>query len=137
MRVLVDTSVWSLALRRVDVASPHAAELTQLLRTTNAVLLGAVRQEILSGINDAKRFETLRAQLRSVVDHPISTTHYEKAAECFNTCRGRGIQGGPIDYLVCAVAIVDQMPIYTTDRDFEHFARHLPLQLYSPRHRGP
>ena len=134
MKVLVDTSVWSLSFRRrLRVESPHANELAALLRANNAALLGFVRQELLSGISDKKRFETLREQLRSVLDHPITTLHHEKAAECFNTCRARGIQGGAIDFLICGVAIVDDLPIYATDNDFERFARHLPIKLYSPK----
>ncbi len=130
MSVLVDSSVWSLALRRSRPPSPHADALTKLVRTGNALLLGIVRQEVLSGIPDLVRFERLRDELRNLPDHPVTSFHYETAAEFFNRCRRHGVQGTTVDFLICAVAALEDLEIYTTDRDFQLFAKHLPIKLF-------
>ena len=130
MSVLIDTSVWSMALRRAKAPSPHAENVARLLHGGNAILLGMVRQEVLSGMSDIKKFERLRDELRNLPDHPVTSQHHETAAEFFNRCRGHGIQGTMIDFLLCAVAAIDQLAIYTTDQDFDHFAKHLPIKLF-------
>jgi predicted nucleic acid-binding protein len=60
------------------------------------------------------------------------TTDHEQAAEYFNTCRGHGIQGSNTDYLLCAVAVRRGLTLYTTDADFDHYARYVPLVLHRP-----
>jgi predicted nucleic acid-binding protein len=130
MSVLIDTSVWSLALRRTRAPSPHADNIAGLLRSGNALLLGIIRQELLSGVPDAKRFERLRDELRNLPDHPVISLHHETAADFFNRCRSRGVQGTLVDFLLCAVAAIDNVEIYTTDQDFQHFAKHLPIKLF-------
>lgn len=132
MSVIVDTSVWSLAFRRRRATAPEAAVLATLLAEDDAILLGAVRQEVLSGIPDAADFRMLRDRLRDLPDYPLSVGHYEVAAESFNTCRSRGVQGSDTDFLLCAVSLLDRLPLFTTDRDFELFARHLAITLYEP-----
>jgi predicted nucleic acid-binding protein len=132
MKVLVDTSVWSLALRRHRPAGAEAAALATLLRNGNAALLGVVRQEVLSGIPDERLFHRLRDQLRVLPDYPLATTHYEAAAEAFNLCRRRGVQGSLVDFLLCAAAVTDGLPLYTTDQDFGLYAKHLPVRFFRP-----
>ncbi len=65
MKVLVDTSVWSLALRRRSPAHPAATELRRLIVAGRAALIGAIRQEVLSGIRDPTAFDQLRDHLRA------------------------------------------------------------------------
>lgn len=61
MNVVVDTSVWSLALRRQRSSmAPEALELAELVREGRAAMLGPVRQELLSGVPVAQQYETLR-----------------------------------------------------------------------------
>jgi predicted nucleic acid-binding protein len=130
VKVLVDTSVLSLALRRARPVSQHHEEIIRLLRSGNVALLGCIRQEVLSGIRDTSAFRRLRDQLRALPDHPVTTEHYETGAEFFNRCRARGIQGTFTDFLLCACAALDELPIYTTDQDFDLFARVLPIKLF-------
>ena len=134
MSVLVDTSVWSLALRRMrppDDAVVH--ELRQLVAKGSALMMGPIRQEILSGIRSPRQFETLRDGLRAFPDLLLHGADYEEAATFFNRCRARGIQGSNTDFLVCAVAARRRLTIFTTDRDFVEYARVLPLRLHRPR----
>lgn len=61
MNVLVDTSVWSLVLRRTgDVDHPEAAELRALIADLAVRIIGPIRQEILSGIKSGAQFDQLR-----------------------------------------------------------------------------
>jgi len=134
VRVLVDTSVWSLALRRAKrVDDTTTRELQELIGEGRVVLMGAVRQELLSGIKVKAQFELLREHLRAFPDLELDETDYEEAASAFNRCRGKGIQGSNTDFLICAVASRRDVAIYTTDRDFEQYAEVLELELHSPR----
>lgn len=138
MNVLVDTSVWSLALRRnaKNLAArerPVVDELEELIREGRVRLLGVVRQELLSGINTTAQFEQLRKTLRAFPDEPVETSDYEAAAEAFNECRARGIAVSTVDILICASAIKRDLSIFTTDPDFTNYARVLPLRFHSPR----
>ena len=130
MKILVDTSVWSLALRR---KAPNAIskKLTDLIIASQIVLIGPVRQEILSGILDEKIFNSLKSRLEPFDDLPITTSDYETAAQFFNICRSKGVQGSHIDFLIFAVAANNKLHIFTTDKDFERFAEHLPIRLFN------
>ena len=55
---------------------------------------------------------------------------YEKAAEIYNTCRDNGVQGSNTDFLICAVSINHQLPIFSVDGDFLNYQKHLPLLLH-------
>ncbi len=134
MNVLVDTSVWSLALRRVSQSGhPYAEELAELIREGRVVIVGPMRQELLSGVREAKQFATLREHLRAFPDLALETEDFEQAAEFYNKCRTKGIQGSTIDFLICAVAVRRELSIFTTDADFPRYARVLALQLHGPR----
>lgn len=97
------------------------------------LLLGPVRQELLSGLRDAATFERLRLRLRAFEDEGLETGDFEEAARCGNACRTPGVAGSAVDYPICAAALRRSVPIYTTDRDFFRDARHLPIQLHRPR----
>ncbi len=123
MNVVVDTSVWSLALRR---NSPNdAISIVNILRDLIAdgrvILLGVIRQEVLSGIRYIEQFVRLRDYLRAFPDLELATGDYELAAEFFNTCRSNGVQGSNTDFLLCAVAHRRGYSIFTNDNDFENF----------------
>lgn len=130
MKVLVDTSVWSLALGRRAPAHRAVDELRRLVSQGRAAIVGPVRQELLSGIRDVAVFERLRDHLRAFPDERILSADYERAADWFNLCRAKGIQGSNTDFLLCAVAKRIDFPILTTDADFQKFSRVLPLRLH-------
>lgn len=133
MKVLVDTSVWSLALRKKKLTADKkavVAELEDLIKDLRVVMVGPVRQELLSGLADEEQYEILKAKLAVFNDLFISTEDYEKAACFYNICRKKGIQGSHVDYLLCSIAANHDLLIFTLDRDFEHYSRHLPVGLY-------
>ncbi len=134
MNVLVDTSVWSLTLRRAKrVDANMSRELSELIHEGRVVLLGAVRQELLSGIKTRAQFELLREHLRSFPDLQLESADYEDAASAFNACRTKGIQGSNTDFLICAAALRRELSIYTTDHDFSQFAKVLDVTLHKAR----
>jgi predicted nucleic acid-binding protein len=135
MNLLVDTPVWSLALRRKHAdLSPREERVTQALaeviRDGRAQLVGAVRQELLSGIREEERFRKLRDYLRAFDDPPLETGDHEQAAQMHNRCRARGIAGSAIDFLICAIASRRNWQIFTTDQDFERYRQVLGLKMY-------
>lgn len=69
-----------------------------------------LRQEVLSGIRDRNAYERLRVKLAAFPNYSLNADDYETAAEYFNTCRGHGIQGANIDFLICAIA--NRQPMY-------------------------
>ncbi|MFW9263189.1 type II toxin-antitoxin system VapC family toxin [Nostoc sp. CALU 546] len=132
MKVIVDTSVWSLALRRnykVD-DSPHVVVLRELITDDQVALVGAVRQEILSGIRDANQYNQLKNYLRAFPNIELDMEDYELASKFYNTCRSNGIQGANTDFLICAAASRRNYTIVTTDKDFENFSQHIPITLF-------
>ncbi len=137
MKVLVDTSVWSLALRRpqnreLEVGQQAiVAALADLMRDGRAVMMGAIRQELLCGIKTLAQFDALKSTLTAFDDVTLTLQDYEKAAEAFNTCRSHGVQGSNTDFLICAVSINHQLPIFSIDNDFQLYRQWLPVQLYS------
>jgi len=136
MKVLVDTPVWSLALRRktADLA-PSERRVMQLLHQIvedgRAQLLGSVRQELLSGLREDAQFRRLRDYLRAFSDPVLATEDYEEAARASNECRKAGIASTPVDMLICAVGLHHGWQIFSTDRDFPRYAAVLPIQLLS------
>ncbi len=136
MNVLIDTSVWSLALRRGSPADHLAiADLTELIGELRVRMIGPIRQELLSGVKSESQFEKLRSYLSAFPDVPLETADFEKAAKFFNICRRNGIQGSNTDFLICSVAHTRDLDIFTSDKDFLDLRRHLPIRLYSARTR--
>ena len=131
MKVLVDTSVWSLALRRRSPAHPSVDELRRLIVAGRAAIIGPIRQEVLSGVRDASAFERLRDRLGAFPDELLTTADYERAAEFFNACRAKGLQGSNTDFLLCAVSAHHHMPLLTTDGDFLRYATVIPVALHA------
>jgi len=132
MKVVVDTSVWSLALRRnnLDNAVRVVNQLRELIADGKVVLVGAVRQEVLSGIRNLEQFTRLRDYLRAFPDLQLFPEDYELAAQYYNTCRQHGIQGGNTDFLLCAIAHNRNYNILTTDKDFDSFLKYIPIILF-------
>lgn len=121
MKLLVDTCVWSLLLRRrngTDLNSDDQLLLESLreaIHDGRVAMIGPIRQEILSDIKDPAQFEKLRSTLKAFPDEPITTPHYEEAARLFNRCRSQDVQCGSVDMLLCAVAARERWSILTRD----------------------
>lgn len=130
--VLVDTCIWSLALRS---QSPQNTTITNklisLIQSERAKLIGVIRQELLSGYSNFKQYTKLKDKIKYFPNQAIIDEDYIKAAEFSNLCRSKGIQGSHIDFFICAVANRLDMSIFTTDKDFVFYVKYLPITLYS------
>ena len=134
MKVIVDTCVWSLALRRNSPKSIHLVnELKELISEVRVQLIGPIRQELLSGIKSDKQFRNLRDHLSAFPDLQLESEDFELAAEYYNLARAKGIQGSNTDFLICSLAHRYKMPIFTTDKDFEQYKSVILIELYVPR----
>ncbi|MBC8419105.1 MAG: PIN domain-containing protein [Desulfobacterales bacterium] len=131
MKVIVDTSVWSLALRRdKQEFSAPLKELRHMIYDHRVQMIGPIRQEILSSIRSESEFKKLQKHLESFPDLPVLTEDYVTAAKYFNRCRSKGIQGSNTDFLICAMAVRNKFSIYTTDKDFDLFSKHIDIVLH-------
>lgn len=134
-QVLIDTSVWSLVLRRkpanLNPAEVAMAEAVfRLISSGQARMIGVVRQELLSGLREQTEFERLRTYLRSFEEPRLEIEDYEEAARMFNRCRRQGIASSAIDLQLCAVAKRRAWSIFTLDQDFDRYRRTLGISLY-------
>jgi predicted nucleic acid-binding protein len=131
VNVLVDTSVWSLALRRD--APPDIKEIELLTRCIQRedVLFttGLIIQELLQGFRGPKQRDRILEHFSSLpLIIPDLTDHIE-AASLQMTCRRKGVQIGTIDALLAQLAIEHDLEFLTADRDFSLMARYMPLRL--------
>ncbi|MEM9984301.1 MAG: PIN domain-containing protein [Bacteroidota bacterium] len=129
MEVLIDTSVWSKALRSRQ-GDMERREISKLVDEFRVAMIGPVRQETLSGTRHEEQFEKAKQRLRAFPDLSLSTKIYEQAAAYFNLCRANGVQGSHVDFLICSAAAYYGLSIYTLDSDFEAYEKHLPIKRY-------
>ena len=131
MSVVVDTSVWSLALRRQSPShNVHTEKLRMLLKQGRPIVLpGVVLQEVLQGIRDPADFENVRQHLDVFPLLELSRDDYVAAAELRNSCHAQGVQASTIDFQIAAACVRNDCALLTADQDFEHIARVSTLQL--------
>ena len=134
MKVLVDTPIWSYALRTQNEKYQNEIDqLKSLIRDQRALIIGPISQEILSGYSDQHKLNKLKEKLSYFENTPILDIDYESAAELCNQCRKNGIQGSHIDFLICAVAKRIDVPIFTTDKDFTRYQKAISVKLYKTK----
>lgn len=132
MTLLVDTSVWSLALRRD--APPDLPE-TRALRTALAgdnlvVTTGIVLQELLQGaVRDSSR-RLITERFRAIALVQPDRDDHVAAADIRNRCRANGVQLGTIDALLAALCVRRDLTLLSTDVDFVHAALHCDLRVW-------
>ncbi len=133
MSLFVDTSVWSLALRR-DVP-PDAAPVRTLLRAIESgetlLTTGLVLQELLQGFSGAKARAQILDRFAAVPLLVPDRDDHIRAAELRNVCRRAGVQVGTIDALLAQLCIRHRLTMLTTDSDFERIATHCALKLWN------
>ena len=138
MNVLVDTSVWSLVFRRKaavlnELEKSIVAEFIELVNEGRVRIIGLVRQECLTGVKTIAQYEKLRTDLEDFSDETVGTEDHEAAAKCGNACRAKGIAISLTDVLICQIAMSRGFSIFTTDSDFQNYAKVLPIRLHAPR----
>ena len=134
MKVIVDTDVWSEALRKKNgKQSAYADELVDLIQEGRIEMIGPIRMEVLSGIRDQEIFDAFSANLSAFVDRTIPSEDYVLAARFFNICRSKGIQGSNTDFLICACSVYWRIPVLSKDKDYLLYKKHLPIEIIQPR----
>lgn len=134
MTLFVDTSVWSLALRRDVVPDvPQVVALKQALQSGQQIVTtGLVLQELLQGFSGPKQAEALVERFRSLPLITPDRQDHIAAAQLRNACRKRGVQAGTIDALFAQLCLHHRLMLLTTDADFQHIARVQPdLKLWN------
>lgn len=129
MSCLVDTCIWSEVIRKSSSNINIKKQFTKLVLDSQIIIIGAIRQEILSGIKFEKQFTTLNKYLQAFKDEEVITEDYVLAAQYFNSCRQKGIQGSNTDFLICAVSVRLNIQIFSIDKDFTFFQSCLPIHL--------
>ena len=133
MSLLVDTSVWSLSLRRDSREIPELLELRRALAGYDLVVTtGIIVQELLQGlVTDVSR-SRVRDRMSRISHVAAELDDHLDAAEAFVACRRRGVQLGSVDALLATICIRRGLTLLTTDRDFHHAAPHLALRIWQP-----
>ena len=132
MSLFVDTSVWSLLLRRDQPRDcPEVRALVSAIDRGDRILsTGLILQELLQGFSGPKARLQITERFAAF---PLLTPDREDhiaAAELRNRCRRRGVQAGTIDALIAQLCIRHELLLLTTDGDFEHIAKHESLKIW-------
>jgi len=135
MRILVDTSIWSLALRRSSgVVNEEAILLKTIIEQGEDIyLLGIILQEVLQGIRNSKDFLALKEYFKAFPLIDLTKEDYMRAAELKNQLIGKGKQGSTIDVLIASAAISHRCHLFTADKHFIYIAEHSELKLFALR----
>lgn len=138
MTLLVDTSVWSLALRRdLEATEPEVHELKDALFGAEVVVTtGLVLQELLQGFSGAKAQTQIIERFAALPLLQPDRDDHIGAAALRNACRQAGVQIGTIDALLAQLAIRHDLSLLTTDKDFTHAAKHCALRVWPAKARA-
>jgi predicted nucleic acid-binding protein len=138
MTLLVDTSVWSLALRRdVKAIEPEVHELKEALFGADVVVTtGLVLQELLQGFSGPKAQSQIVERFSALPLIQPDRHDHIGAAALRNACRQGGVQIGTIDALLAQLAIRHDLTLLTTDKDFTHAAKHCALRVWPAKARA-
>ena len=132
MTLLVDTSVWSLALRR-DAVEPSAhvdALKAALAAGESIVTTGLILQELLQGFSGPKARDQIIDRFSALPLIPPDRQDHIEAAVLRNGCRRAGIQVGTIDAILARLCIRHELTLLTTDQDFVRIAGRSPLRVW-------
>ena len=132
MKLFVDTSVWSLALRR-DAPPDHPAVTRlgdALTRGEHVFTTGLVLQELLQGFHGPRAAESIIERFAALPFVAPTHADHVEAAGLRSACRRRGVQVGTIDALLASLCIAHDLVMLSTDRDFARIAESTPLVLW-------
>ena len=133
MSLFVDTSTWSLALRRdARVVAPEVRALVRAIELGEAIFTtGLVLQELLQGFSGPKARSQILDRFSALpLIVPDRDDHVE-AAELRNRCRRAGMQIGTIDALLAQLCVRHELTMLSTDQDFKRIAGRSTMKLWS------
>lgn len=132
MTLLVDTSVWSLALRRDgSTAAREVIALREALNGADAVVTtGLVLQELLQGFSGPRDKVAVIERFGALPLIQPDRQDHVAAAEIRNVCRRNGVQVGTIDALLIQLCGRFELTLLSTDKDFANAAPYIPFKLW-------
>jgi predicted nucleic acid-binding protein len=138
MTLLVDTSVWSLALRRdAEASEPEVHHLKEaLLGSEVVVTTGLVLQELLQGFSGPRAQAQIIERFAALPLLQPDRDDHISAAALRNICRQAGVQIGTIDALLAQQCVRHDLTLLTTDKDFTHAAQHCALRVWPAKARA-
>jgi predicted nucleic acid-binding protein len=134
VNLFVDTSVWSLALRRDETSGePSVGRLRDALDGGEGIFTtGLVLQELLQGFRGPTARDAIVDRFASLPLLIPDRTDHIAAAESRNACRRGGVQVGTIDALLAQLCVRHDLVMLSTDRDFTLMAPHVGLTIWEP-----
>ena len=134
MTLLVDTSVWSLALRRDGSAAEPEVQVLKdaLLGADVVVTTGLILQELLQGFAGPKAAAQIVERFAALPLLQPDRQDHIAAAELRNACRRVGVQVGTVDAVLAQLCIRHDLMLLSTDKDFALAAKRCPLRVWSP-----
>ena len=135
MMIAVDTSVWSLVLRRRRVPQDNPCVKAMRSRVEGGdevVVVGPILQELLSGLKDPATFASLEVEMERFPLLELHRRTYAAAARLTNLCHRAGFQPGAVDALIAAACVEHGCPLLTADAHFLEIARHCELVVLPP-----
>jgi len=129
--ILVDTSVWSLAMRRDELPnSPELKILIKALDTGEEIYsTGVILQELLQGFTGAKAADAIVERFSSIPMLVPETSDHILAADIRNKSRRKGVQIGTIDALIAQLSVRYKLSLLTADKDFKHMSKAVKLKF--------
>jgi len=128
--VLIDTSVWVLALRKSPPPSVKD-EVGHLLAENRVAIVPMVRLELLGGTKSLAEFNRLRSRLDALHQIPASEANWEVAAQLSFKLRQRGKVIPYTDILIGSAAIITNCLLLHADRHFDLMAEDTDLKARS------
>lgn len=132
MNLLVDTSIWSLALRRdIPPKIPALAFLRRALEGEAAVFTtGIVLQELLQGVPGPKGRDAIVSRFGTLPSIVPDRQDHVDAAELHTACRRKGLQVGTIAALLAQLCRRHQLTMLTADNDFTRIGEVAKLAIW-------
>jgi predicted nucleic acid-binding protein len=132
VNLFVDTSIWSLAFRRTGPSgAPEVERLRRGLSSGESLFTtGLVLQELLQGFNGPRARDAVLERFGALPMIVPDRDDHVAAAELRNRCRRGGVQLGTIDALLARLCLRYELALLTTDEDFRHAARLVPLRVW-------
>ena len=132
MSIFVDTSVWSLALRR-GAPSP-AKEVRALIQTIEAgetiLTTGLVLQELLQGFSGPRNRDQILDRFSAIPLLVPTRDDHVAAADLRNRCRRAGVQVETIDAILAQLCLHHDLIMLSTDNDFKRIAALCALKVW-------
>lgn len=129
---IIDTSIWIDYFNTVFNDKTNAAD--KLLENKSVIILPVILQEILQGIRDKIKFDSIKGLLLSLEFFQFNEIETAiDAASLYRFLKTKGVTiRKPNDCLIAVVCINNNIPLLHNDKDFDNIAKYTSLKIYNP-----